>query len=584
MRFFLAAVAALLSAAAAVPLLAPDALWPAWPEAHQTLTTWLAEAPELGTSRSERLAALALVAQEDRRLHDRVLPLDVRSCARAMLVNAREGAVRQGCSTLAMQLANQAVPTELRYQRTVSRKLLQLRLAASLTRVDPETLLAAYLEQLPCGSDLAVGFETCSLLWFGRPAAELNDTEATLLATAVQAPSRDLNDDEAARARLIRVTATMTDLGWLDAATARQIAEGPLRRDGLHPDLVRATLHGRDLDLSRALEAALTAIESQVSTEDDDDLLVLGAAWSPEGELLAYAGGPTSWLDRPIELGSWAKPFCAQALLELGGTAYLEGASIPLKLPLRDKNLRAYRPGNAGRRDLPARGAPADWIMASVNTAALAASLYVWTWLPPDHVEAHLSSLLRPDERRKWRTAKDRAYALQVAEAYAGIDLTHDDVPDLPGYREMSVASVRACRAVMERHLPSLEVPGEDLAALLGVVRAPLGELGPAFTELWMEDGQTDLAALMARHGHVGTLKRTVASLGVPLTYKTATAERNAALAIVLPFEDAEGPAPVLLTFVALRPSGDDIDPYTSGTLALGVRSFLAALTAEEDA
>ena len=120
--------------AALVFLLLPGRLWPEWEGARDALdeltdlsdTSWRAD-PALAA------AGLALVAQEDERLFRRtlaggVVPLDARACARAAVVNLKAMGIREGCSTLPMQVAKLAIPEGIRFERSWSRKLLQIRL------------------------------------------------------------------------------------------------------------------------------------------------------------------------------------------------------------------------------------------------------------------------------------------------------------------------------------------------------------------------------------------------------------------------------------------------------------------------
>lgn len=585
------AVAAL--AAAAVFLLAPGWLFPRWDEASAQLavltadqrTAWRDD-PALA------VAGLGLVAQEDKRLFSRtvaggVIPVDARSCARAAAVNLKAMAIREGCSTLPMQVAKLAIPEEIRFERSWSRKLLQIRLSLAMTGARPDAVVGAFLHAMPCGADIARGADACALLYFGRRADQLNAAEALLLASAVQAPSRDLRSELHGRRRLALVLNTLWSLGWMSRQDVQAIAELPLRRSGMRPDMVRAASRGYALELTAALGDAVEAARANAERKQGggDDLLVVGAVYDSQGRLLSFAGGDPSWLDRGFEAGSWVKPYCAQSLLELpgAGAGYLTGTEIPIRLPLRDRNLRAYRPRNVGS-DLPERAAPLLYVVKSVNTASLAAMLYAHVYLPAEALEAHLARTLSPSERAKWRTATDRGLSVQLAGAYAGVEFSPADVPDLPGYREMSVSSVRTCLGVMRRHVPNLQVPNEDLSALLGVVRAPLGELGAGMATLLLEPGggPSPIAGLLRAWSPHGTLAWLTRQLGTPIAGKTATAERNVGLAVALPMVGADGSRQdLLLVLAGVRPSGADIDPLYGGTLAPGVPAFVASLEAE---
>lgn len=556
-----------------VTLVAPGLVFPSWDRSRDALAQALRARPSVDWRDDPELqmAALALMAQEDRRLPSRWGPMDLRSCGRALLSNLVAGEVREGCSTLQMQLARLAMPAELFAQRTWTRKLMQVRLSVGLIGTAPERVLDAYLAALPCGSDLAVGLDRCALLHFGRTAEQLSAAEAVALLTSVPAPSRELRDIEAARARVRRSLSAALGLGWLSADQVASILESPLQIERLHPDLVRAAAAGRDVALTTQLQQAIAAARAAAVDKQDspDDLLILGAVYDADGALLASGGGPASWFSRPFEAGSWVKPFCAAALLDAPGLGerYLERDPIPLRLPLYDRNLKRYRPDNAAH-NLPERAPPAEWVLRSVNTATLAAMIFAPVTLSGAQRADWLNHHLTAAERAKYSTATDLRLTRELVSAYVGFPVTTDEIADLPGYRALTLAATRACIGRMRQHVPNLEVPREDLSALLGTVRAPLSELATGLAQLWLKDGQpTPLATLMARHAAEGTLARLTGALGQALPYKTATATRNAMLAIVLPSPDG----PRVLVLAAVRPSGAPISPIQGGTLAPGV-------------
>lgn len=568
MRWILLAPALVLLGALGCFAWLPDRLFADHADAVGRLDLLLAgAAPVEGARRA--LAAQALVAQEDARLTRRGLPVDGRACARALLANLRAGAVRQGCSTLPMQVAKLALPETRRYQRTVAGKLHQVRLALRLTGQPPERLVGAFFAAMPCGSDLAEGIDACALLWFGHPVEALTEAEAIALATSVQAPARHLRDEASTRARLDLALARLVAVGWMTPARAAEVTAQPVRRDGLHPDLARAASAGRDLGLTAALDDALAAVRHRLGERGEGARLV-GLIVDPSTREVLARAGPPGWEARPWEAGSWVKPFCAAGLRELPGLGddYLLRTEVPLRLPLYDRLLRPWNPGNASHA-LPERGVPLTWLMKSVNTATLATALYAYVYMPPAAMRAHLERTLSPEELRRGDTPRDRALSLQLASAYAGIALGPDDVPDLPGYRALSLSAVRTCIGRMRREVPSLEVPQEDLAALLGVVRAPLTELATGLGALWWEDGAVSgLGRHMAQAGTEGTLSTTVARLGRPVPYKTATAQRNAGLAALL--ADGRG-HPRLVVLALAREDGGPIGRLSSADLAPGL-------------
>ncbi|MEL6187235.1 MAG: transglycosylase domain-containing protein, partial [Myxococcota bacterium] len=560
-------------AGVSVLLFAPSAVLSGYDEAARRLDAILADGVEhpFTDASGQAWAAIALVAQEDRRLHvrrvgDFSLPWDLQACARAALRNLGAGRIREGCSTLPMQLAKLAVPPEAR-RRSLSAKVMQLRLAARTTAVPPDAMVSAYLRVLPCASSFAHGLEDCAVLRFGRRLEALRPAEIMLLAAAVQAPGRDLQDTPEsrgrARARLERVVASALDLGFLSRSQAEQLVSQPLEPVAPDLNLLRARREGHDPALTHALAQAVEAAwenavrkqtgpqEAQPRTAEGADLVVAGALYTPNGDLLARVG-PPAWFRRPIEAGSWVKPFVVEALLEAGlGETYLTEVEVPLHVPLVTRDGKPWNPRNAVPLE-DHSAPPMAHVMRSINTGTLASLLYAFIYLPADDSADLIETYLSARERRRFTDALDRELSLEMASAYAGAPLNAEDVPDLPGYRQISLAATRMVLERMGARVSQLEVPHEDLAALLGVVRAPADALARGLARVWLHpDGELrSVGRLMSEYATQGTLRW----LGpdTPAVYKTATADRNAGLAALVHGPDG----PMLMVLIALRPSG----------------------------
>lgn len=610
---------------AAVPLAAPGWCWQDWTRSALALDQ-IAREPTVDwrTSHARALAAIAVIAQEDRRLFERStldlhLPVDPRACGRALVTNLRAVAFREGCSTLAMQLAGLAMVPERATDRSLGTKLLQVRLAFRWVTTSPDLLVAHYLDRLECGTELVSGLEGCAMLYFGRRPDALDDAEIILLATAVQAPARDLRDPKAAAARVRRVLQTLVDLGWLPESEQRRILGLPLGLGPLHAGYVRAAVAGRDLGWTALLERAAAQAGARLQ---DDDLALVGAAFDADGEILASAGAP-GWLRAEVEAGSWIKPWCIQSVIELDGVgpAFLEAAAVPLRVPMWDRSLRRYQPRNASHV-LPPEASPAEWLMRSSNTGTLASVLMGWLWADPTAVEGRLATLLSPDERAKLRTSHDLAATAALYETVTGAPYAPparsarsrvaqgeqaqqaapglrgtaqrsaagagrpsqgtDGTLPLPGFRELSLGAVRACLARVRVDVPSIETPGEDLAAMLGVAQAPLREFGSGFAKLWLHGGElTPLAQAMASWGDRGTLASVVRKVPGGLPYKTATAVHFAGAAMLVPVPAGPGMKPVVVVFALMRPSGAPIAPYQGASLAPALERVLDEVLAD---
>ena len=163
----------------------------------------------------------ALLSIEDRRFLEH-RGIDFVRVGGAAVNNLRQGRVAQGASTITQQLARQAFLTN---ERTFTRKLKEAVLAVRLERFfSKQEILEFYLNRVYFGAGL-YGVQTASMGYFGKPAADLNLSEAALLAGLVKAPSAYAPTVAPARALARRdlVLRVMRDTGVIDEAT-REIA------------------------------------------------------------------------------------------------------------------------------------------------------------------------------------------------------------------------------------------------------------------------------------------------------------------------------------------------------------------------
>jgi 1A family penicillin-binding protein len=168
----------------------------------------------------------AIIAVEDQRFFDHG-GLDVIRVAGAALTNFREGRAVQGGSTLTQQLARQSFLTT---EKTYRRKLKELIVATRIeSQFDKRQILELYLNKVYFGDGL-YGVEAASLGYFGKHAADLDLSEAALLAGLVKSPSAyaPTVDLDRAIARRKVVLQAMRDAGVIDAATYEQVVEAPV--------------------------------------------------------------------------------------------------------------------------------------------------------------------------------------------------------------------------------------------------------------------------------------------------------------------------------------------------------------------
>ena len=127
----------------------------------------------------------AAVAIEDKRYWIRG-PIDVRSIIRAAVANVSAGAVEQGGSTIEEQLVKLELGTP---KRTLPEKLHEILLSlGSLEGTSKQKVLASYLNDVYLGEG-AYGAQAASMSYFAKPAADLDLSQAALLAGLINAPS-----------------------------------------------------------------------------------------------------------------------------------------------------------------------------------------------------------------------------------------------------------------------------------------------------------------------------------------------------------------------------------------------------------
>ncbi|MFC4147027.1 transglycosylase domain-containing protein [Micromonospora mangrovi] len=182
----------------------------------------------------------AIVAAEDVRFYQHH-GVDLRGVARALTVNKREGAARQGASTLTMQYVRNALagdPRLTEQQRarateiTAGRKIREMRYALALERdLDKDQILGRYLNIAYFGAG-AYGIAAASRRYFSTKPADLTLAQAALLAGLVRAPDTDdpINGDaDSALRRRAYVLDRMVETGQLPAADAARAKAERLR-------------------------------------------------------------------------------------------------------------------------------------------------------------------------------------------------------------------------------------------------------------------------------------------------------------------------------------------------------------------
>ena len=335
----------------------------------------------------------AVLATEDRRFFGH-FGLDPIGLVRALVVNLREGAIRQGGSTLTQQLAKNLFLTS---ERSYGRKIQELILAVWLEwRFTKEQILTIYLNRVYLGAG-TFGVAAASERYFAKDPKDLNVYESALIAGLLKAPARysPSANPERARLRTEQVLANMVDAGYLtetDAEKAKRlpVGRGSYAASGLggryfvdwvldqvgsqigyvDRDLVVTTT--LDPKLQRIAEAEVEAILAKNGERLDASQAAL-VALGPDGRVLAMVGGrdyrdsqfnrATQALRQP---GSAFKPFVYLAGLEAG----IGPETIVDDAPL---TMGTWSPSNFDRKF---RGPMlvSDALTQSINTVAVRVS------------------------------------------------------------------------------------------------------------------------------------------------------------------------------------------------------------------
>jgi 1A family penicillin-binding protein len=130
----------------------------------------------------------AFIATEDKRFYDHN-GLDWRAFFRAMGRNIRAGGIREGASTITMQVAHNSFLQKRYHGRSPLRKLVELRITRLLEKqLTKDQILEHYLNVIYMGNGVN-GVEAASRDLFGKSIGKVTLAEAALLAALPKAPS-----------------------------------------------------------------------------------------------------------------------------------------------------------------------------------------------------------------------------------------------------------------------------------------------------------------------------------------------------------------------------------------------------------
>jgi penicillin-binding protein 1A len=301
----------------------------------------------------------AFLAVEDRRFYEH-RGIDFHRMLGALWRDVRSLSLREGSSTITMQLARNLFPQQIGPARTLRRKLWEVVLAREIEgKLPKDRILELYLNQIYLGNGL-YGVEAASRGYFGKPVGGLTAAQAAVLAALPKAPTAydPRRFPEAAKRRRDLVLRLMADAAiipgdelrkalrepmhlspaeepsgapWFVAAVRRELHDrfGPeadtmgLRvRTGLDPGLQRIA----ERELWRQIAAFEKKRKKPCSSDRADCLEGLFVAMDPMiGDVHALVGGrdyALSEFDRATQArrqpGSAFKPIVWAAALQSG--------------------------------------------------------------------------------------------------------------------------------------------------------------------------------------------------------------------------------------------------------------------------
>lgn len=180
----------------------------------------------------------AILAAEDDRFYEHG-GVDYIGVLRAALSNFTAGGVKQGASTITMQVARNFFLTK---EKTLTRKfneiLLSFKIESALTK---DEILQLYINQIYLGQR-AYGFATASQVYFNKPLAQLSTAEFAMLAGLPKAPSafNPVVNPKRAKLRQLYVLRRMHELKYISDVDFQSAQSQPLNTHHLVSSLTQA--------------------------------------------------------------------------------------------------------------------------------------------------------------------------------------------------------------------------------------------------------------------------------------------------------------------------------------------------------
>ncbi len=286
----------------------------------------------------------AILAAEDDRFYQHG-GVDYVGVARAALSNFVSGGVRQGASTITMQVArNFFLSKEKTLTRKFNEMLLAFKIEHSLTK---NQILQLYINQIYLGQR-AYGFAAASQAYFGKPLEKLTLAEYATLAGLPKAPSRynPIANPKRAKQRQQYVLGRMRALGLITDAQFAEADKQPLvvKKDA-NEYTVRADYlaeMARQFIFERYRDDAYTKgirVYTTLSTRDQEAAYAALRRGVEQYDRRHGYRGPEGFADLPAEISDEALEDALQ------DTAESDDIYPAVVLEASPRHVKAYRKG-----------------------------------------------------------------------------------------------------------------------------------------------------------------------------------------------------------------------------------------------
>jgi penicillin-binding protein 1A len=194
---------------------------------------------------------LAFLATEDDRFF-RHHGVDWQGILRAAVANLKAGGIRQGASTITMQVSRDVFLTPRRdMKRKMSEIYISLLMEAEFTK---EEIFSLYVNKIFLGQR-AYGVGAAAEVYFGKSLDQLSTAEMATLAGIPTAPStvNPVANADAAKVRRAHVLGRMLELGYIDQAEYTEAKNSPME----------SRLHGASIEVDAPYLAEMVRNDMQ---------------------------------------------------------------------------------------------------------------------------------------------------------------------------------------------------------------------------------------------------------------------------------------------------------------------------------